>query len=409
MRLVWVAWIRPEPISDFARYRGYAEALALDPFAPVARGVSLGYPLFVSFLFRLGLGVHGVYFAQAFLGAFTVYLVADLLKPRRETGIEASQRPFAAWLGGLLLAFAPGHIGYTSILGTEIFAALFLVWGVHAFFAGICGATHGLWRSGIFFGIAASARSAFLYLPYFFLPLLFVGAGRTRFVRVAVFLGAYLAAQGLYSAYSYRVSNYFGVKADHSAIAIWQGTVFEIEGFYSDGLQLPEPYREQVRQETDVAKRNAIYMQLAKQNILSDPLRYFLLGFKKIKHVYTAPGSVLWWNFTQEGTGVQVSERVFRFVEFYLVKYQRILQLGFGLSLVLWGVSWVRRRRQGGLWNGIEFRLWVLALTPIVYLAMIVYVTIIDNRFQIPIIPFICLFAAMAWHDQTRHLWRRVR
>ena len=117
VRLLWVMAARPVLGSDFAWYVGAAQRLAegLGYSMPDGKATAfwpVGWPLVLSVVFRLGMGLAGAYAVQIACGAATAGLV--YVGARR---IEVAPRPAAAV--AMLYALLPGQATSAAILGTE--------------------------------------------------------------------------------------------------------------------------------------------------------------------------------------------------------------------------------------------------------------------------------------------------
>lgn len=385
IRLIWILNYQPKPISDFEMYWGLGNDFAKDFFRPAGPGMSLGYPYFVALCLKLGLGLAGTLAVQAVLSAALIWALCAFA---------------ARWMGqvqafaiALLLAFSPGMIFYTSILGTETTSAFLITLGA-------LGMLHGLFLSherkrllwpwilagGFLIGLSASFRFVLYYLPFALVLALMLAnrefPWRLRLRTGALLMTGWFVAILAYCTWAYVFTGQFRIKANHGSLAFWQGTLAENKGQYSMSHGIAE-----ANNHPDYRERDRIYYQAAFKNILADPLQYLSFGPAKVWVTLSSPGSALWWNFTLEETGLRISEKLLWVYSHWLTKYQRLFHLLLGVSF--FGGLWAVFRRKSGFPV-----VWLASGAAIVYLMAFSFISIAADRFQIPFIPFYALFAA---------------
>lgn len=397
IRTLWIQFVQPKPISDFFVYQLMAQRLAVDSFAHPGATFSLGYPVLLSLLYRLGFSDFGVLLLQSIFGAGTVALVALILDR------TASTR--AAWFGGLLLAVSPGHIFFTSVLGTEtlygflITLAIFLLSQVYIQAGTLEGGQKKVFQAatwvGVVVGISVSVRSLglFLSIPILAGFLFSFGAGR-GIDACGKFLLGLIPTLLLLGSYEFRTRGVFRFSADHGSYLVWQGTLPETQGGYIMDLSLPEAERAG-------SAKDRIYLSTAFRNIQERPLAFAKLVMQKLRNTYQAPGFALHWNFISE-TGVTIDSVTYRFLELWLKVFQRVIWILIALGLMAGGVL-AYKRHLG------DFNLsWKISLSFLAYFSAVFIATIGNNRFQVPLIPLFCAFIAASPYKGAWNLLRRV-
>ncbi len=386
LRLAWVLRYRPVPISDFATYQELGRAMADSLFGPLPYGFgfTLGYPLFLSVFYRLGLDSNAVLFVQAFLGGAVCAMVAWLLLQRVGSA--------AAWLGGGLCAMAPGAILYTSILGSETACSFFLTASLTALTRAVAwnSPTERTGRAislsvvaGVLLAIATAMRSLLLHLVPLTVVLLLVWVPRRSWLRVVTFCFAFYCAIWVYGEYHAEVRGYFRISARESVRLVWVGTEARSRGGW-----IPDAFVADAERAPTLEERDRRYLRLAVGNIMADPRAYLRLVTKKLERAYAPPMLALYWNFSPEAwpeSRGQVPDTTLRVI---IRRFQRVFHLLLLAAFVTGG--WALARRS----PAVDIFLWVGSLGVLGYASLVFAATIGDSRFQIPFIPIACVFIA---------------
>jgi 4-amino-4-deoxy-L-arabinose transferase-like glycosyltransferase len=181
LRIGWLLYARPEPVSDYQVYVALAETLLDDRFfgldAPSAFWLP-GYPTFLAALMLVSRSVVWLSVVNVVLSTLACVLV--YLLARKVTGREG-----VAVAATAVCALTPGFVLYAPVLGTEqLFVVLFLVAVLLAL--GIRGPSP--WRAlatGLVAGLAALTRGEMLfYLPILLAFVWFTSGMRPTMRRV---------------------------------------------------------------------------------------------------------------------------------------------------------------------------------------------------------------------------------
>ena len=181
VRLVWFAFARPEPVSDFLFYRLMGASLLDDHMFGIGQPTAVflpGYPLVLAVLMLVSRSTVWLSFWMILLSTVAVwqiYLLANRLTGRRDVALVAAGA----------MAIFPTAVMYSSILGTEhLFSVLMLGAILSALRLGT-----GTWKRslgvGMLLGLAVLTRGeAMFYLPVLLVLVWFVGTSRARVVKL---------------------------------------------------------------------------------------------------------------------------------------------------------------------------------------------------------------------------------
>ena len=341
LRWCWVYWVQPLPVSDYDCYERMARHMAQDFFSPGEEcDFVKGFSLFASLFYRIGLERNIFLFFQAGLGALTCAAVAWLLM--RTAGRKA------AWVGGGLCAFAPGHIFFSSVMGSETLYGFLMIFGLLLVYLSIEGIVSvplnrkaWIWSSigGLCLGLSNSVRPLGLFLCTVVVPYLVFATWRSshrlKWAVVSGFLLAVIVGISLCGFYELKSRGVFRLaRRAQVPNLVWQGTLPQTQGGYFEGLELPEANAQPTQ---DAADR--VYLQTAIRNVLAQPFAFTKLVILKWKATYQFPSLSLYWNFNPE-TGVSLTPRQEYWLKLYLNRFQRVLQvlllLAFGSGIVAW-------------------------------------------------------------------------
>ncbi len=174
MRLVWILFFQPNPVSDFAFYFRSAESIA-QGFGYNAHGTPtayfpVGYPLFLGMCFRIfGVSVTVAEVANLICSMGSLALAYGIAR-------QLFKSEVAGRLSLLFLAVYPNDIAYTSLVSVEVLYVFLLLLGVALVLP--CIATNAplhpgrLILAGLAFGVATLVKVQTLLLPVFLLLLI---------------------------------------------------------------------------------------------------------------------------------------------------------------------------------------------------------------------------------------------
>lgn len=382
VRVLWIALIVSEPVSDFAWYyqrgldisagRGYAVDGIPTAYWPV------GYPAFLGLIFSVfGRSLLVAKLANILLFAGILYL-----------SYRIARNLFASELTGrltlLFLAFYPNHIAYSSLLSCEsLFLFLFLLGTILIM---KCGKRLLLTAaSGLVFGLACLVKSQALFVPA--ILILFLRPeikGRSLKQYLVAFTIVYAVLMLTISPWIVRnyyefsnfvyISNNGGITLLIGNNPYANGTYIPFNGKVASLLEPAENERE-----IDVRARN-----YAINYICEHPVRTIGLWPVKFWHIFNEDVEGVNWNvkgIDSKGKDMDI------FFWYFTGLAQNYYICTVTVFLVSLPVLFMKRKRNG---RAIPTAgLWVIGYFTAIYL-----ITIGISRFHFPFIPWIMMYIA---------------
>jgi len=380
VRLCWIVFVEVDPVSDGAMYREFAQSLARGDGYAYSNGQltvywAVGASAFYAVLKLLfGASELPIVFANLLIGVGIVLLTYLIALRYFEKGIAKK----AAWI----VALWPVLIQFTTVYASELLfiflllAALYL-WGAcagNAFFnsfiwgALLCGAVY----------VRPTAIPLFLALPVIYLI-------NTRDSRGALFslCGAVFTASLLLAPWVMRNQQVFGspvlVSANFGS-NLWMGNNPKSTGAY---MNLPDIY---FSSEID---RERYFKAEAWNFIEANPLEYFKLAVRRVVITYDRETIGVAWN--EPALRRAMGESGLAIV--------KLISTGFWLltaTFALAGIGWALWCRAIGLFHPLLVVAGFFFVVPVL--------TVGQDRYHLPMNPFLAIFAAYAMHM----LWRRL-
>jgi hypothetical protein len=293
VRLILVALVHPQPVSDFRDYERAARWMAEGGLARVRQEWPdffavwpPGYPIFILLVRSLVDSRFAVLVAQAFLGALSPVLamiIAHCLRPER------------AWLAGLLTALAPGAIVYCGLNASESLAVFLLVSGL-----ALCLAANDnrllSAAGGIVFGLTSLVRVAATIISVPAMVVLLVAGPRKAWPALVAFFLTILPWSIAQSAH-YRAPVFVNFIGQHN-LYIYNHPLNET------GLFMVLPKSGPLD-----AKRAGWEMRSALLDIALHPAHYIYLCARRTG-VWT--GAIADWIMDRYAPSLMTADRVFR-------------------------------------------------------------------------------------------------
>jgi 4-amino-4-deoxy-L-arabinose transferase-like glycosyltransferase len=392
VRLLWLGFVHPEPLSDFRWYFGQGQRLAAgqgytvtDDGCPLwERGRPLvspqptafwpvGYPLFLAGIFRL------------FGGIIDPLLAAKSANVALYLGLMAAlawcvRRIFRSKLAGrialVLLAFLPNHIAYVSITSSEILFAFLTTLGVALLIRGR--EREGVWlrlAAGLVLGLATWTKPAAVLLPVLVLGALHFRE-RGRLVRVAAVV--YFALALTLVPLGVRNRRAFGRFVFVSTNGGINLVIGNMPGAYAPGVFWNRELTALIRSETREVERDARAKAMAIEWMRRHPLATLAALPRKFIALYGADVDGFGWNRAgDERRSMHAAWGPLRLGS----------QLYYLAIVALALLSWRHRRRFDGALCGVGPALFIH--TTAVYLVFFG-----GARFHFPLVPWIAGYAA---------------
>lgn len=372
LRIAWAIAIPVVPVSDSHAYDVFARNLAQhgvygwEPASPSAY-----WPVGTSFLYSLLYRVFGIHHVpivvvNVMLGAFIVAMT--MLLAQRWYGRRA------AVVAGALVACWPSLIEFTTVLASELpFMALLL--GALALWSGEDRPLVRIAAAGAVLGAACYVRPTVLLVPVV-LAALSLARGASR-LRVASAMAVALALMALVIApWSIRNTLLFGrvvLISTNGGANTWMGNNPASSGEY---MELPR------LEGLDEAERDAHLGREARRYIADHPVRFVARTAVKLVRLHERESIGVGWNV--EGLRQRTTDG-----GILALKVAGNAYWWATLVLAVAGAG-VLARRTG----------WRVVLHPAValwgYFAAVHAVTVVQDRYHFPSIPFIAMLAAVA-------------
>jgi 4-amino-4-deoxy-L-arabinose transferase-like glycosyltransferase len=376
LRLLWVFMVPVEPVSDGFLYRVFAQSIAGgEGYAfPSPGGLTVFWAVGTSAFYALAFTLFGqshftAVFANIFLGLGIVYLTY-LLASRYFDQITAKR---AAWI----VAFWPVLVQFTTVYASELLFTLLLVaalyvWGTYRWHLALRAA---LW--GALLCAATYVRPTALPL-FVLLPFLELCAHRK--VKPALLSGliASAIAAVLFAPWVVRNQQTFGYPVLVSAnfgSNFWMGNNPLSNGGY---MSLPS-----TKFDNNEILRDKYFKQLAVDYIVANPAEYARLSLRRLIMTYERETIGVVWNGSALEKLLSNSELI----------YLKALSSLYWLICFAGALGWV-------FWAIFSRR--VSALNPLLVVSAFFFVvpilTVGQDRYHLPLIPFVAIFAALGLH-----------
>jgi len=358
--------------SDIARSvvagGGFAQAQIPEvSFGPV-------YPAFLALIYLVfGHDLTAVRVVQALLSGVVVLILYGLVE-------ELLGHRVARW-SAWLTALYPGFIFYSGIVLTEtltMFLLVLLAWWLKR---AIQSASLVTWAgAGIVMGVNVLHRQEMLLLFAAYLAfVLFYGRHEALLRKVAVFLLASVLVIGVWTTRNYVTFGRWILVTVHGGDALYLTSRGWDHLHYDD-----ETYLSLIQGLNDVEK-NDVLLREGIRNILNDPQRYLLFGVWR---------SLSFWITSHTGVVAGMSDSLRNYYDQRAIwrVSLKVLFLGFNTGLILvgfWGMVLCVRQ------DPAKRRWVVFLLIPVLVKVTVHFFLFATHRYQIPIMPFVIVFAAV--------------
>jgi len=344
-----------------------------------------GYPALLGAIYAVcGHSYVWIRVVQALLSALLVLLVGAM-----------ATRVFdkrTAFIAAMLCACYPGFIGYSGVLLTETLfttqLAVIVLWllAVHkdSSFRSLAGL-------GCVVGLTSLGRAEAVLLPLFVLVtlrLLFRDRTTTTARQLMVIYAAVVIVVVPWSVRNYAVTGEIIPLTVHDGDNIW---IASYKGEWLEFHTDREPYRSLVAGLSQL-ERSRVLKREGIRNIVNDPAGYLWLCVKRFPRFWIGGHSNMF-------VGMEQSLSYYVERQQYGVVVLKLGMLGANLLLVVLGAcgAYLAFTRRKG-----PTRSMVVIGAPVVYVTAIHCVFFAAPRYQIPIMPYVLLFAAVALDHVVR-------
>jgi 4-amino-4-deoxy-L-arabinose transferase-like glycosyltransferase len=387
VRLCWMLYFHPKPVSDFAFYfRGAESIVKGHGYTHFGRFITayfpIGYPLFLALLFWIS-GVSIIVALTANLVLSVVSLVLAYWIAR-----EVFKSEVAGRFSLLLLAAYPNNIAYTSLVGVEIVHLFLLFLGTALLLPSISikGAAHP-WRllmAGLVFGLATLVKMQTLLLPAFLLLLFpqfsWERSGLIeRVKKVGILYAVLIAVISPWVIRNYILYNDI-VLSNNDGVNLYVGN-----GPEANGTWVAVSWFGIEKNTLDEYKINQRARSEAINYIRAHPLQTLKLMPAKLASLFSH-GDGVYWNNLGTDMKLKSARRTLRGVDKLNTNYEFLLIVFFIASLVFG--CWKRLRNGKG--NGWP----LMGIAVIVYFVSIYLVYYGSPRYHFPIIPWMIMYSS---------------
>ncbi len=333
------------------------------------------YPAFLALIYlTFGHNLTAVRVIQAFLSAAVILVLYP--KVREAFGNQVAK------LSAVLIAFYPAFIIYPGVLYTETLFLFLLALLVSALIRAV--RSDSAWRwvlAGSVMGVTILVRQgALAMVPVFAALILWQFPQRGLIRKVSLFLLVTALTVGVWTARNYLVFREFILVTTQGGEILWISTKGWTEWRHDDEeLQSLVQGRNYVEQ-NNVLRRAGI------RNILNDPFHYLTLCIKRLRHFWIG-------SHTEYLVELTATYKQHYMHGAFGTLFVKIMLLGANLSLIFMGVcgAFIALKAQK---DRLGLRLFFLV--PIVVIAIIHFFLFATPRYNVPIMPFVLVFAATA-------------
>lgn len=298
-----------------------------------------------------------------------------------------------AFTAGVLCACYPGFIGYTGLLLTETLFTTLLAVSMYCLMAvSKDSSSKSLMGLGVLVGLTCLCRAETVLLPLFIfvtLRLLFRDKTATTKQWIVIY-AAVVITLAPWSIRNYTVTGEFIPLTVHDGDVLW------ISSYKEEWLEFHpdrDPYRSLVAGLSEVESSKVLRRE-GIRNIVHDPATFLWLSVKRLPRFWIGGHSNLFVGMEDSLGGYFERQQ-------YGVFFLKLTMLGVNSLLVflgMYGAYLSFARRKGST------RSLVALGAPVVFVTAVHFVLFATPRFQIPIMPYVLVFAAVA---VVHLLWSR--
>ncbi len=390
LRLGWIVWVDPQPVSDFKDYYHFALGFYKGhmSFTPIQRHP--GPPLVMLYAFWLfGPSVKSIWILNTLISGVLITTVYSLA--RQMLGL------WQGLLAALLMALLPQMIAYNALASSEMISVPFSMVFVWALFDTWKHKNFSLLRwvllGVLLYGNILIRSTAVLFFPL--IPLLVVLQDRPNWKAhlktfcVLVFVTLSLLSTWLYHQYLITEGGlklFWGAELGFACAVQYDEQGNYLQGGYISPQQYSfypkvARYYEAANTPKKLAKAIEMTGVEAMAIIKADPAKYVLNGFSRMEHVLNTAITGIHWS-VKGSHKVDHQAKVFRRLGTISTIFWQILMYGCPLALVFY-------RKNGS--PDYQWILWFCAFYLVEWYGFHLLLALSSERYNTQISPFVIL------------------
>lgn len=381
LRLLWIILIPTIPVSDSIMYDVFAQS--------ISQGNGYAYPDgHLTAYWPVGIpGIYGALY-YVFGQTFTAIIVFNLIIAVMSTALIMliADKWFnhkTAIIAGVIYAFWPSQIQFTSVLASELVFNFFMLIGLYFWPKQLPSQYSHLIVASIAFALATYVRPIAVLIPFILIATSFINKPQfSSHLKSSVCVLLTMAI--VISPWSYR--NYqlfdsFVLISTNGAPVLWMGNNPNSTGEYMPLLDI---------EFSDEVERSKYYKQQAIEHIKSEPSVFIQRFFKRFIDYYKSETIGVHWN--NEGITKALGESWLTPLKIQSTLYWTailLLSLFGGVKILTTG-----RKERVYLTNP--------AFVLIAYFTVLHSIIASGDRYHFPIIPFLAIFSAYTLNIFTK-------
>lgn len=383
--ILWVAFVKTVPYSDFDYYYGLAKQIANggnfgDTYTSVGYSIVLGY---VFMIFGKSILVGEIF--NLLLTIISYFLMYSLLKKINISEIKRKMIFF-------IFIFFPANIFYNSLLGTEILFTMLLLLITNIYFS------NNKFKY-IFVGILAGAETMIKpgFFVFFFAVFLVEIIKNKKLIKPALHALIVLVLTGVVvSPMIYRntklIGEFTGVSNNGGIVLYINNNSQNTKGRWmpaadvENSIVLTKEYKK-----ANMTEKNHMLSKAAKKWIKSHPVQFLVLGFKRLINVYFVGDDIL---FTYNKAGL--SQGLQSMLLMYTNLIRNVIFLVGIIAIIAYSIKVIRmliKRRSNELDSFSLYALIVFYMFTAMY-----FITEGQGRYAFPFI-FIVIYFFVNWRE----------
>jgi 4-amino-4-deoxy-L-arabinose transferase-like glycosyltransferase len=365
-------------VSDAGQYDSLGWNLArgngfVDTIGKAELSKPPGYPFFLAAIYRVfGHSYNHVRFFQLLFSIFTLLLAFLIAKYIFGEG--------TALLSLLIASFYPPFLSYNGILYAETLFTFFILLFIYLFIHEI---KQKKWQIpvilGVISGYAVLLREEFIFILFGYL-FLAIAHSRENLKKIILIILIAMLVIVPWTIRNYKVTGRFALVSSQSGIVLW------LSSYKGEWLEWhgEDPYYIGLIRGLNESQTNQLLFKEGVKNMIESPLQYIKFSFKRLGRFWIAGHSNTFY-------GLKGSFKNYFAVKAYGKVLIKVSFLIFNTSLVALGAYGILQALRKLRHKTTELLFMAL---PVFVIMMVHFFLFSADRYQVPIMPLIIIFAA---------------